>query len=90
MKRSSSRPHLRSCHPLVKEHAQLSHSKCNLSKAASLVGGEMLNGFFNVKNFDKEVDYQVCCNLADRLKAFAFPNKRKFLEKESNQWFVPP
>ena len=37
-----------------------------------------LNDFFNVKNFDKEVEYQVCCNLADRLKAFAFPNKRKF------------
>ena len=78
MKRSSSFKNNRYCHPLVKQHAQGSHNKCNLSKAASLVGGEMLNGFFNVKNFDEEVEYQVCCNLADRLKAFAFPNKRKF------------
>ena len=40
------------------------------------MNGRLLNGFFVVEIFDEEKEYQVCSNMADRLKEYV-PPKRK-------------
>ena len=80
MKRSAK--YYRYCNPLVKQHAMGSHNKCNLTKNASMVDGEVLNDFFTTDQFDTDSEYQVCCNMRDKLKKHLA--KRKHNETEDD------
>ena len=56
------------CHGLVKQLTMGSHNKCDSTKKAFLVKGELLNAHFEAEEFDVLEECQVCLNVADRIK----------------------
>ena len=56
------------CHGLVKQLTMGSHNKCNSTKKAFLVKGELLNACFKAEEFDVSEEHQACSNVADRIK----------------------
>ena len=81
MKRSTMTKKWRYCHQLVKQHLP-GHGRCNLLKPAALVGGGLLNEYLKVAKFEEGGEYQVCCNIADKLKAYKLSNSTMISETQ--------